>query len=156
CTAFATPTVNGYRRYRPNSLAPDRATWCHDHRGVMVRVLGAPGDPATRLENRVGEPAANPYLYVASQIAAGLDGIERKLDPGTPDGDPYPAARPRLPASLPAALEALEHDELFRRDFGEVFIDYFLKIKRNESGRYEKWLQDHGLQDTHEPTEWEQ
>ena len=62
-TAFATPTVNGYRRYRPNSLAPDRATWCYDHRGVMIRVLGAPGDPATRLENRIGEPAANPYLY---------------------------------------------------------------------------------------------
>ena len=78
CTAFATPTVNGYRRYRPNSLAPDRATWCHDHRGVMVRVLGAPGDAATRLENRVGEPAANPYLYIASQIAAGLDGIEQQ------------------------------------------------------------------------------
>jgi len=54
CTAFATPTVNGYRRFRPNSLAPDRATWCYDHRGVMVRVLGGMGDPATRLENRVG------------------------------------------------------------------------------------------------------
>ena len=76
CAAFATPTVNGYRRYRPNSLAPDRATWCYDHRGVMVRVLGGPGDPATRIENRVGEPAANPYLYIASQIAAGLDGID--------------------------------------------------------------------------------
>jgi glutamine synthetase len=123
---------------------------------VMVRVLGAPGDPATRLENRVGEPAANPYLYIASQIAAGLDGIERKLDPGAPDDDPYTADRPRLPASLPAALEALERDRLIRRDFGEVFIDYYLKIKRNESGRYEKWLQDHGLQETHEPTEWEQ
>ena len=63
----------------------------------MVRVLGAPGDAATRLENRVGEPAANPYLYIASQIAAGLDGIERKLDPGAPDDDPYAADRPRLP-----------------------------------------------------------
>ncbi len=156
CTAFATPTVNGYRRYRPNSLAPDRATWCHDHRGVMVRVLGAPGDAATRLENRVGEPAANPYLYVASQIAAGLDGIERKLDPGAPDDDPYAADRPRLPTSLPAALDALERDALFRRDFGEVFIDYYLKIKRNEAGRYEKWLQDHGGAQSDEPTEWEQ
>src|SRR5262249_20098724 len=74
CTAFATPTVNGYRRYRPNSLAPDRATWCHDHRGVMVRVLGGAGDAATRLENRVGEPAANPYLFIASPIAAGRRG----------------------------------------------------------------------------------
>ena len=82
-SAFATPTVNGYRRYRPNSLAPDRATWCYDHRGVMIRVLGAPGDPATRLENRIGEPAANPYLYIASQIVAGLDGIEQRARSGT-------------------------------------------------------------------------
>jgi len=49
--------------FQPNSLAPDRATWCYDHRGVMIRALGGPGDPATRLENRIGEPAANPYLY---------------------------------------------------------------------------------------------
>ena len=58
--AFTTPTINGYKRYRPNSLAPDRAIWARDNRGVMIRVLGQPGDPATRLENRVGEPAANP------------------------------------------------------------------------------------------------
>ena len=75
-TAFATPTVNGYRRFKPNSLAPDRAAWGYDHRGAMIRVLGGAGDPATRLENRGGEPAANPYLYMASQIVAGRDGIE--------------------------------------------------------------------------------
>ncbi len=113
-TVFATPTVNGYRRYRPNSLAPDRATWCYDHRGVMLRVLGAPGDPATRIENRIGEPAANPYLYILSQIVAGLDGIDNKRDPGPQDDDPYNADRPMLPASLPAALDALEHEPLFR------------------------------------------
>ena len=48
----------------------------------MVRVVGQPGDPATRLENRVGEPAANPYLYMASQIAAGLDGVATQRRPG--------------------------------------------------------------------------
>ena len=74
--AFSTPTLNGYKRYRPFSLAPDRATWGRDNRGVMVRVLGGPGDPATHLENRVGEPAANPYLYMASQIVSGLDGLD--------------------------------------------------------------------------------
>ena len=81
-TVFATPTVNGYRRFRANSLAPDRASWGYDHRGVMLRVLGGPGDPASRIENRIGEPAANPYLYIASQIVAGLDGIDGKRDPG--------------------------------------------------------------------------
>ena len=61
---FATPTINGYKRYRSYSLAADRAIWGHDNRGVMVRVLGGADDPATRLENRIGEPAANPYLYM--------------------------------------------------------------------------------------------
>src|ERR1051326_4173744 len=61
-TVFANPTINGYRRFRANSLAPDRVAWCSDHRGVMLRVLGAVSDPASRIENRIGEPSANPYL----------------------------------------------------------------------------------------------
>jgi glutamine synthetase len=155
-TVFATPTVNGYRRYRPNSLAPDRATWCYDHRGVLLRVLGAPGDAATRIENRIGEPSANPYLYIASQIVAGLDGVENKLDPGPQDDDPYNADRPMLPVSLPAALDALEREPLFRAQLGEVFIDYYLKLKRNEAGRFAQWREDSGMQGGDEPTEWEQ
>jgi glutamine synthetase len=152
-TVFATPTVNGYRRFKPNSLAPDRATWGHDNRGAMVRVLGAPGDPATRLENRMGEPAANPYLYVASQIVAGLAGIAAARDPGPPDDTPYAAERTRLPTSLGDALTALEQAPLFRRDLGNVFVDYYLKLKRNELGRYERSLD--GKAPGDEPTEWE-
>src|SRR4029453_19211215 len=98
--AFSTPTINGYKRYRPFSLAPDRAIWGRDNRGAMVRVLGGPGDPATHLENRVGEPAANPYLYVASQIVSGLDGLDRQLDPGPSADSPYEAAAELLPKSL--------------------------------------------------------
>jgi glutamine synthetase len=154
-TVFSTPTVNGYRRFRPNSLAPDRATWGYDHRGAMVRVLGGKGDPATRLENRVGEPAANPYLYIASQIVAGLDGIERKLQPGPRDDEPYSADRPLLPASLGHALDALEASTLFRREFGEVFVGYYLKLKRNELGRYRTWVEENRASES-EPTEWEQ
>jgi glutamine synthetase len=155
-TVFATPTLNGYRRYRPNSLAPDRATWCYDHRGVMLRVLGARGDPATRIENRIGEPSANPYLYIASQIVAGLDGVAHKLDPGPQDDDPYSADRPMLPASLPAALDALEREPLFHSQLGEVFVDYYLKLKRNEAGRYAQWLKDGGIREGDDPTQWEQ
>jgi glutamine synthetase len=148
--------VNGYRRFRANSLAPDRATWCFDHRGVMVRVLGGIKDPATRLENRIGEPAANPYLYILSQIVAGLDGMDNGLDPGPPDEEPYAANRPMLPRSLPAALDALERDSLFRAQVGEVFIDYFLKLKRNETGRFAQWLKESGAKDGEDPTDWEQ
>jgi glutamine synthetase len=103
-TVFATPTVNGYRRFRPNSLAPDRATWAYDHRGAMVRVLGGAGDPATRLENRIGEPAANPYLFILSQVVAGLAGIETSAAPPPPNDEPYAADCPLLPKSLPEAL----------------------------------------------------
>jgi glutamine synthetase len=156
-TPFTTPTVNGYRRFRPNSLAPDRVTWSYDHRGVMFRVLGALGDAATRIENRVGEPAANPYLFVAAQVGAGLAGIEHKLDPGSADDEPYAAARTMLPRSLGQALDALEEEPLFRQQFGNIFIDYFLKLKRNELGRYQRFLQEASASpDGDEPTEWEQ
>jgi glutamine synthetase len=154
-TVFATPTVNGYRRYKPNSLAPDRATWAYDHRGAMVRVLGGAGDPATRLENRIGDPAANPYLYVASQIAAGLAGVDETLEPGPSDDAPYAAERTRLPGSLMDALDALEQEPLFREQFGEVFIDYYLKLKRTEAGRYLRFLEETGATGD-EPTDWEQ
>lgn len=73
-SAFSTPTLNGFKRFRSLSLAPDRAVWGRDNRGAMVRVVGD-SPSATRLENRIGEPAANPYLYLASQLAAGLEGV---------------------------------------------------------------------------------
>jgi glutamine synthetase len=156
-TAFATPTVNGYRRFRPNSLAPDRAGWGYDHRGAMIRVLGGMGDPGTRMENRVGEPAANPYLYLLSQVVSGLDGIDNALDPGPEDDAPYQAERAPLPKSLMEALDALERSALFRREVGDVFIDYFLRLKRNEAGRFLRHLEEHGLkQAPDDPTEWEQ
>jgi glutamine synthetase len=154
-TVFATPTVNGYRRYRPNSLAPDRASWGFDHRGAMIRVLGGKEDPATRFENRLGEPAANPYLYIASQIVCGLDGVERKLAPRPRDDEPYSAERPLLPTSLGQALDALQASALFRRQFGEVFVDYYLKLMRSELGRYQQWVAEHRVPET-EPTDWEQ
>ena len=123
----------------------------------MVRLLGGAGDPATRLENRVGEPAANPYLFVASQIVAGLAGVDQQLDPGPSDDEPYTAPRAMLPTSLPEALEALEQEPLFRREFGDVFIDYFLKLKRTEAGRYLRSLELPGGQPQgDEASEWEQ
>ncbi|HEY1229593.1 MAG TPA: glutamine synthetase family protein [Ramlibacter sp.] len=154
-TVFATPTVNGYRRFKPNSLAPDRAGWGFDNRGAMVRVIGGVNDSGTRMENRMGEPAANPYLYIASQIVSGLDGVERNLKPGRRDDEPYAADRPLLPTSLDQALDALGASGLYRRQFGHVFIDYYLRLKRNELGRYRKWVEDNRVSEA-EPTQWEQ
>ncbi len=154
---FAAPTINAYRRYRPHSLAPDRVSWGRDNRGVMLRVVGQ--EEASRIENRVGEPAANPYLYFASQIFGGLDGIARGLVPqesadmtasmatlsATPSAQSVYDSGAVLPKSLFSALHALEQDEYMRQTFGSTFIDYFVNIKRFELARFES-----------EVTEWEQ
>lgn len=141
-SVFATPTLNGYRRYRPNSLAPDRATWGRDNRGAMVRVIGGAGDPGTRLENRAGEPAANPYLFMAAQIHAGLDGVRRALDPGPFADAPYDAQAPLLPRSLAEALAALADDPVLAAGFGEPVIDWYTRIKRAEIARFEAEVSD--------------
>jgi glutamine synthetase len=149
--AFSAPTINGYKRYRAYTLAPDRAIWARDNRGVMVRVLGQPGDPSTHLENRIGEPAANSYLYMASQIYAGLDGMARKRDPGLSADTPYEAKAPLLPKDLGEALAALRGSEMFRKAFGESFVNYYAHIKEAELARFKAEASDGG-----EVTAWEQ
>jgi len=110
-----------------------------------VRVLGAPGDPATHLENRVGEPAANPYLYMASQIIAGWDGVAHERDPGPPADTPYETAAELLPTSLAEALDALRASACFRAALGDAFVDYYIRIKEAEIARFHA-----------EVSEWEQ
>ncbi len=151
--AFTTPTVNGYKRYRTYALAPDRVIWARDNRGVMVRVLGQPGDAATHLENRVGEPAANPYLYMASQIYAGLDGIAHRRDPGPSADTPYETKAPLLPKNLGEALAALRTSEVFGNYFGADFIDYYAHIKEAELARFKVEANGGGEGDV---TAWEQ
>jgi glutamine synthetase len=126
-TALAAPTVSSYARYQPNVLAPHTVSWGEDSRAAMLRVL------PNRIENRVGEPMANPYLYIASQIYAGLGGLQAK--PAVPlQNDP--AAKP-LPASLGEALDALEADSVYCDGFGKDFIAYYCHIKRFEIARFE-------------------
>jgi glutamine synthetase len=143
---FATPTINGYKRYRAYSLAPNRVVWGRDNRGALLRVIGGPGDSTTHIENRMGEAAANPYLYFASQIASGLDGMSRELEPPPPEDSPYDNKAATLPANLLEAVQLLKSSELFRRDFGDRFVDYIVKIKEFELHRYL----------SEEITDWEQ
>jgi glutamine synthetase len=133
--AFATPTINGYKRYRPYSLAPERVIWGRDNRGAMLRVLGGPGDPATRIENRIGEPAANPYLYFASQIHCGLDGMEKKLPLPSPTVMPYEEKAKLLPRSLDEAIVHLKNSQVLRDGLGSGFVDYYCRIKEAEIAR---------------------
>jgi glutamine synthetase len=133
---FSTPTINGYKRYQPYSLAPDRALWGKDNRGAMLRIIGGMEDPATRIENRIGEPAANPYLYLASQIYSGLDGITNKLEPSVPVDAAYDTEAMLLPKSLIEATAALKKSVYLREKFGDKFIDYILHIKEAEISRF--------------------
>jgi glutamine synthetase len=151
--AFSTPTVNGYKRYRPFSLAPERVIWGRDSRGAMLRVLGGPGDPATRIENRIGEPGANPYLYFASQIHCGLDGIARRLDPGPSESTPYDSKAAALPRSLEEAIQCLRKDETLAESMGAGFIDYYCRIKEAEIERCK--LNDKDAAESREVSEWE-
>lgn len=144
-SALAAPTLNGYKRYRPFALAPDRVIWGRDNRGAMLRVLGGEHDPASRIENRQGEPAANPYLYFASQLIAGLDGIEKRLDPGPSADTPYDMQAEFLPRTLEEALAALREDAVLRAGLGTGFVDYFCHIKAAEIARFNL-----------EVSEWEQ
>lgn len=156
-SVFTTPTINGYRRRRPYSLAPDRITWAFDNRATMMRVISAPGDSASHVENRVGEAAANPYLYLAAQAAAGLDGILNHTSPGPISEDPYSAEVPQLPTTLAEAVKALQDDEFFRAQFGNTFVDYLATMKHSEITRYEAWVTEHPDPDTYinGVTDWE-
>jgi glutamine synthetase len=158
-TSLAVPTINGYARYQPNMMAPQRAIWGVGSRGAAFRVvtngasrpIGASGTPdaASRIENRIGEPAANPYLYIASQIHAGLDGIENQLVLPPPETNPYSSNHnDTLPTSLAASIDALVDSKVFREGFSDAFIDYYAHIKRHEFARYES--------ERSEQKDWEQ
>jgi glutamine synthetase len=136
-TLFAAPTINAYKRFKPYSFAPDRAVWADENRGSMIRVQGSPFEKGAHIENRVGEPGANPYFYLAANIAAGLDGIRRELTPPALSGaDPYAEDAPKLPTSLWEAVEALEKDDFFPGVFGEGFVKFLTTMKRNEVNRF--------------------
>jgi glutamine synthetase len=134
---FSTPTINGYKRFRPDSFAPDKVTWALENRAAYIRVCSnGPADEAAHIENRAGEPCANPYLYMTSQIIAGLDGIHNKIDPGPLDEQPYAGDKPLLPRSLMQAMDELRKSALFRDALGGSFIDFMSMVKQSEIDAY--------------------
>jgi glutamine synthetase len=144
--AFLNPTINAFRRIQPDSLAPTHANWGWDNRSTFVRIPPERGG-ATRIEIRVGDGAANPYLAIAAVLAAGTDGVRRRLEPPEPvAGDAYRAdaehAGGRLPASLDEALDALEADDVLTGALGREIVDTFLAVKRFECERHRAWVSD--------------
>lgn len=135
------PTVNSYKRIINGGLSPKFANWGYDNRMAMLRISEERGS-AARAEVRSADGAANPYLIATTILAAGLDGIERKLKPPKPVvgnfyAGPAAAMGAQLPTSLGAALDALEADTRLVKLVGPALIETFLSIKRYELGRWE-------------------
>ena len=138
------PTVNSYKRLLPGSWAPAHVAWAIGNRAALVRV---PGSSRRRIEFRAGDHTANPHLLLAALVAAGLDGIQRGLDPGSPaSGDigHQDAAEltrhgvGQLPRTAAEALDAIEADEIVMEALGPVCGPELLRVKRHELARYER------------------
>jgi glutamine synthetase len=143
---FFNPTVNAYRRISAESLVPTRACWGHDHRMTLVRVPKERGS-ATRLEIRLGDGTANPYLAYTAALAAGLDGIRRELEPPEPlEGMIYDLPEDQLGRALPKtfqeALEELKRDQVIIEALGAELVDTFETIKAAELERFRAWVTD--------------
>ncbi|HET8742305.1 MAG TPA: glutamine synthetase family protein [Gaiella sp.] len=138
--ALLGPTVNAYKRILPDSLAPTHANWGHDNRTAFCRVPNERG-PRARVEIRTGDGSANAHLITAAILLAGLDGIERGLEPPEPVvGDSYRMdeahAGTTLPQDLAAALDALEADSWLVERLGPQLVSTFVAMKRFEVERF--------------------
>jgi len=149
-SAVTAPTVNSYKRLKLGSTSSG-ATWSpvwisygYNNRTQMLRIP-APG----RVEDRTVDGSCNPYLAAAVILAAGIDGIENRIDPGEPNSEnlyaiPYDELRARgletLPTNLLNATNELERDDVIREALGEArnedYVDYFIRVKRDEWSRY--------------------
>ncbi len=144
-TAFLAPTINSYKRFQLDSFAPYFIGWGLDNRTVYLRVPSERG-AATRVEVRAGCASANPYLAIAAMLAAGMDGIKRALDPGSPfDGDLYRESAENfevVPLSLFRALRELEADPTLCASMGEAIVQNFKALKETEIELYRSWVSD--------------
>jgi len=138
--AITNPLVNSYKRLVPGYEAPTNIAWSEKNRSPLVRVPAARGT-STRIELRMPDPSCNPYLALAVMLRSGLDGIEKKIDPGPPINKNIFEMSHRerrhlrigeLPGSLSEALDELEKDDLVRNTLGEHTFSHFLAAKREE------------------------
>jgi glutamine synthetase len=141
--ALLNPTINSYKRFGPDTLAPWLIDWGLDNRSAMLRVPPERGAGA-RVELRLGDASANPYLAVAALSAAALLGVREGKEPPAPlEGYGYdPGRSPVLPMNLPAALDALEADEALVELLGKEFTTSFLSYKRDEVDRFQRHVTD--------------
>lgn len=153
---LSVPTVNGYRRLGPDfSLSPTRIGWSFEDRTALVRILG--GSDSTHLENRLGEPCANPYLLMAGQLFAGLEGLDGESGADDPAGltdGPGAARSETLPQTLAESLDAFRAGRAANL-LGPSLTACLTKLKASEVARFTAWCEQERPPDG-EVTEWEQ
>lgn len=144
--AITNPLVNSYKRLVPGYEAPTSVAWSERNRSPLVRVPAARG-MATRIELRMPDPSCNPYLALAVILRAGIEGIEKQLDPGPPITKNIFKMSQRerrhlriddLPGNLSEALDELEKDDLVRDALGDHLFEHFVEAKREEWHDYSK------------------
>ncbi len=137
--AIFAPNANSYRRFRANSYAPVAPTWGVNNRTVSLRVPAGP-PKGRHIEHRVAGADANPYLALATLLAAVHHGLTHAIDPGPPvEGDGYAVAAKsnlRLPANWFAAVDHFEGSAVMRDYLGDRFVTMFGKVKRTEQDRF--------------------
>jgi glutamine synthetase len=139
---FFAPTINSYKRYLPGSWAPTGIAWSYDNRTAGFRVVGEGN--SLRIECRIPGADYNPYLAYAAVLAAGLDGIARKIEPPPVFvGDVYEAAGlPRVPATLRDALALFESSNFVRESFGEDVQEHYVHFFHDEQNAYDRAVTD--------------
>jgi len=142
--AITNPLVNSYKRLVPGYEAPTAIAWSERNRSPLIRVPATRG-ATTRIELRMPDPSCNPYLALAVMLRAGLDGVERNLDPGPPVNKNIAKMSHRerrhlrideLPGNLSEALDHLEKSDLMRETLGDHIFDHFVAAKREEWDSY--------------------
>jgi glutamine synthetase len=142
--AFCVPTVNGYKRLRPGQLAGYWANWGYDHRGATLRVPDARGN-CTRLEHRMSDGAASPYLATAAVLQAARLGVTGSLTAPAPEEQDcleHQSTDQHVPDNLGSALDALEADQPLVDAIGKDITALFLSIKRSEWQKFTEAVTD--------------
>ncbi len=139
---FFAPNPNSYKRYRPGTFAPTGIAWSWDNRTAGFRIVGS--GPSLRIECRMPGADANPYLTYAALLAAGIAGVEQRIEPGEAfEGDVYGAEQlPQVPHAMGEAITALGESTVAREAFGDAVIEHYLHFARTELGVFETRVSD--------------
>ncbi|MER6345404.1 glutamine synthetase family protein [Streptomyces sp. NPDC001595] len=135
------PHINSYKRFQPGSFAPTAVAWGHDNRTCALRVVGH--GRSLRFENRLPGGDVNPYLAVAAMVAAGLHGVEQRLEPPEPcRGNAYTAGFAHVPTTLREAAELWENSPIARAAFGDEVVAHYRNMARVEVAAFDAAVTD--------------